>query len=98
MISLKAAKRLWATALRSRFVIRVSPAYLNGFLVFKSNLNRASLFKTYDTIPGDVSCLKIFSKEPDYLLCNEDFTIKSRYTSFIATWNWPSQGQLFHKL
>ena len=82
----------------SRFVIRVSPAYLSGFLVSKASLNRTTLFKSHDNVPKDASCLKIFSSQPDFLLCNEDFSVNSRYTNFIATWNWPTQGQLFHKL
>ena len=94
---MKEAKHLWTTALKSRFVIRVSPAYLSGFLASKANLSLTNLFKSHENVPKEASCLKIFSSEPDYLLCNEDFSINSRYTSFMATWNWPSQGQLFHK-
>jgi hypothetical protein len=95
LIDINAARRLWQTSLRSRFIMRISPAYLNGYLAYKSNLNHVNLFKYHDSVPQKTNCLKVFSAEPNYLLCAENFTISSRYTNYIATWNQASAQSQF---
>ncbi|RNA28913.1 hypothetical protein BpHYR1_040069 [Brachionus plicatilis] len=94
IISLDGARRLWDTALSSPYMMKISPAYLNGYLAYKAKLNYSNVFKYQDTLPVDKNCLKVFEKQPDLLLCAENFTISSRYSSYIAHWNSPAQGQL----
>lgn len=94
IISLDGARRLWDTALGSPYMMKISPAYLNGYLAYKAKLNYSNVFKYQDTLPVDKNCLKVFDNKPDYLLCAENFTISSRYSSFIAYWKSPAQGQL----
>ena len=82
------AKRLWSTSLRTPFMMKLSPAYLNGYLVFKSRLTvDSAAFKAYEYTLSKQNCLEMFETNPEYLLCPENFTIPSRYTSYIATWN-----------
>lgn len=85
------AKRLWSTSLRTPYMMKLSPAYLTGYLVFKSRVNLESDgFRVIDVFtPNKQNCLEMFesSSYADYLLCPENFTISSRYTSYIATWN-----------
>jgi hypothetical protein len=75
-------------------MMKQTPAYLNGYLAFKANLTPKSLLNYYDSVPLTINCLKIFEKNPDSLLCAENFTLSSRYTSYIASWNSPGQSQL----
>lgn len=94
IISLDGARKLWETALNSPYMMKISPGYLNGYLAFKARLNYSDVFKYQDTLPVDKNCLKVFEKQPDLLLCAENFTISSRYSSFIAHWKSPAQSQL----
>lgn len=93
MITAEGAKKLWQTALRTEYIIRFSPAYLNGYLAFKANLKHVSLFKYYDLEPKS-NCLKVFQTNQNNLLCAENFTDNNRYINYIASWNSPAQSQL----
>ncbi len=94
MLTLDGAKQLWMTAFRTPFMMKQSPAYLNGYLAFKAKLKPKSLLNYYDSVPLKSNCLKIFENDPNCLLCAENFTLSSRYTSYIASWNSPGQSQL----
>jgi hypothetical protein len=99
LLTINGAKRLWLTALRTNYMMRISPAYLNGYLAFKANLKHANLFEYHDSTPVKMNCLNVFETKPSYLLCAENFTIAHRYTNYIATWNSPTYNQfLFSKL
>ncbi len=74
-------------------MMKISPAYLNGYLAYKANLKHSNLFKYHDLVPEKVNCLNVFETQPDTLLCAENFTIVSRYNNYIATWNSPGQTQ-----
>jgi hypothetical protein len=96
MLTINGAKRLWMTAFRSPYMMKSGPsaAYLNGYLAFKANLTHKSLLNFYDSVPLRSTCLKVFEDNADRLLCAENFTLSSRYTSYIASWNSPGQSQL----
>ncbi|CAF0915097.1 unnamed protein product [Brachionus calyciflorus] len=94
IISLNGARRLWETALRSPYMMKISPGYLNGYLAYKAKLNYSNELRYHDSLPKDKNCLKVFESQPELLLCAENFTISSRYSSYIAHWNSPAQGQL----
>ena len=93
LISFNGAKRLWLTAQRTSYMMKISPAYLNGYLAFKANLKHSHLFKYHDSVPVDTNCLIKLENEPDTLICAENFTIKNRYNNYIATWNSAAQVQ-----
>ena len=87
------AKRLWTTSLRTPYMMKLSPAYLTGYLVYKSRIQvDLAAFESVDYSPTKQNCLEIFETSANYLLCPENFTIPSRYSSYIATWN---TGQKF---
>ena len=93
MLNYNAAKRLWLTALKSPFMMRLSPAYLNGYLAFKANLKHLNLFSYFDHVPLSYNCLTVFKNQPGVLLCAENFTITNRFSNYISTWNSPGQLQ-----
>jgi hypothetical protein len=92
MIGIKAAQDLWEIGLRSPYMMRMSPAYLNGYLAYKGGFNFYNLFDMYDQIPQDKNCLQLFAEKPDNLLCAENFDVSNRYSNYIAFWN---SGQSF---
>lgn len=82
-----AAKHLWSTSLRTPYMMKLTPPYLNGYLAFKSRLEVVDAFKAFDYANPKQNCLEMFAAKPEYLLCPENFTISSRYTRYIAAWN-----------
>ena len=95
LVTANGAKKLWQTAWRSQFMMKISPFYLNGYLAYKANLKHVDLFKYYDTVPASkTSCLKIFQANPTTLLCAENFNNNNRFSSFISAWNSPAQSQI----
>ena len=94
MLTMNAARQLWVTSLRTPYMLKMSPAYLTGFLVFRANFTPKNVLRYNDFVPIKTNCLSVFEKETDILLCAENFTLPSRYTSYIASWNSPGQSQL----
>ena len=94
VVSREAANKLWSTALRSPYLIRIMSSYLTGFLGYKANMNYLNLFDYEEMIPMDSNCLKKFQIEPEKLLCAENFTMHNRYANYIATWNTGGSGPL----
>ena len=94
IVSKNVANKLWFTALRSPYLVRIMSAYLTGFMGFKANLKYLNLFEYEELIPMSSNCLKTFQLEPSKLLCAENFTIHNRYANYISTWNTGGQGQL----
>lgn len=95
MISNDGAKRLWLTAQKTPYIMKLSPAYLSGFLAFKANLSHTDWFAYQNTVPFHSNCIEVFEKDPKKLVCAEDFTIESRYSNYISTWNSPTQFDMF---
>lgn len=94
LISSDGAERLWFAALRSTYIMKISPAFLNGYLAFKANLKHLSLFTFHDMVPENTNCLKVLDVNKNLMACAENFTISNRYNSFMATWsNAPAQIQ-----
>ncbi len=94
LLSLSSAKRLWLAALRSNYIMKISPAFLNGYLAFKADLKHSSQFVYQDMVPKDLNCLKVLEQSKNLIACAENFTITNRFNSFIATWNnVPAQTQ-----
>ena len=74
--------------------MKISPAFLNGYLAFKADLKHSSQFVYQDMVPKDLNCLKILEQSKNLIACAENFTITNRFNSFIATWNnVPAQTQ-----
>ncbi len=95
LVTANGAKKLWQTAWRSQYLMKISPYYLNGYLAYKANLKHVDLFKYYDTVPpSKTNCLRIFQNNPATLLCAENFTNNNRFSSFISAWNSPAQSQI----
>ena len=93
MVTLNGAKKLWTTALRTSYMMARSPAYLNGYLAFKADLRPVNFFEYHEEIPEKLNCHKLIEAEPKYLLCAENFTVDSRYTNYMASWNSVAQSQ-----
>jgi hypothetical protein len=99
LVNKEAALKLWSTAFRSPYLVRIMPAYLTGYLGYKANLKHLHLFDYEEIIPFKSNCLKIIQSDPNKLLCAENFTMHNRYANYIATWNTGGQTQLvFSKL
>ena len=81
-------------------MMRISPAYLNGFMAYKANLKHVNLFRYYDVMPNTLAdksnCLKTFQADPSTLLCAENFTNSNRFSNYISAWNSPAQSQLWN--
>lgn len=87
MISLVGAERLWRAALRSPYMMKISPAFLNGYLAFKASLKHESRFVFHDVVPEKANCLQVLDADRNLLACAENFTFGNRYNNYIATWN-----------
>lgn len=94
MLTMNGAKQLWMSSLRAPYMMKLSTAYLTGYLAYKANLKQVTLANYHDYVPTSLNCLEVFNQNPDYLLCAENFTLSSRYTSYIASWNSHDQSQL----
>jgi len=88
LISMQGAKQLWLAALRSTYIMKISPAFLNGYLAFKANLKHSDQFVYQDMVPMNTNCLRVLEENRmSMMACAENFTISNRYNSFISTWN-----------
>jgi hypothetical protein len=85
---MQGAKQLWLAALRSTYIMKISPAFLNGYLAFKANLKHSDQFVYQDMVPMNTNCLRVLEENRmSMMACAENFTISNRYNSFISTWN-----------